>query len=319
MKLTFKLSAGRVIPERLEKKQMPKLYKHNCKLCSQPLGKPEHKSQQFCCDEHRNEWKAQRRATWSSPRLGTRYVLDCVVCTAKFTASRQDRKTCSRECRAKWLALKQMGIRRKHRNVCKLCGCEFVGDPDRTICSSECRVAHRQRRIDIKREEMLSRLPSCENCGERHRGSGRICLACCDTQREVNRTHCIRCSRLHDDPPRLSPKLCDECKPVVSKQQRQKDRYNRKQRKRLLKDSGGYEPIVRRTVFDRDKWKCQHCKCRCVHHSRERGNNQATIDHIMPLARGGTHTYANAQLLCRRCNEKKQATLTRPEQLRFIG
>ena len=33
--------------------------------------------------------------------------------------------------------------------------------------------------------------------------------------------------------------------------------------------------------------------------------DRATIDHIIPKVKGGTHTYDNLQLLCRNCNNVK--------------
>lgn len=51
----------------------------------------------------------------------------------------------------------------------------------------------------------------------------------------------------------------------------------------------------RRAVYQRDGWKCVHC-----------GNdNDLTIDHKLPVVRGGTNAIDNLQTLCRRCNLAK--------------
>ncbi len=44
----------------------------------------------------------------------------------------------------------------------------------------------------------------------------------------------------------------------------------------------------------------------------------AHVDHIVPLALGGTHTWNNVQLLCRACNGAK-GIRTNSQQLRLIG
>ena len=36
-----------------------------------------------------------------------------------------------------------------------------------------------------------------------------------------------------------------------------------------------------------------------------RAGSAPTLDHIVPLSRGGSHSYANLQACCRRCNCRK--------------
>lgn len=42
-------------------------------------------------------------------------------------------------------------------------------------------------------------------------------------------------------------------------------------------------------------WRCEICG------SRE----DITVDHIVPISKGGKSTYANTRLLCRACNSRK--------------
>ena len=58
-------------------------------------------------------------------------------------------------------------------------------------------------------------------------------------------------------------------------------------------------PEVRKYVFERDKYQC---KC-CGKTNRE---THLTIDHIIPLARGGQNDISNLQTLCRTCNQRKK-------------
>jgi 5-methylcytosine-specific restriction endonuclease McrA len=53
-------------------------------------------------------------------------------------------------------------------------------------------------------------------------------------------------------------------------------------------------PLNRRAVFLRDANRCQYCN-----------RNAENIDHVIPKAQGGTHTWENVVASCRRCNTKK--------------
>lgn len=63
-------------------------------------------------------------------------------------------------------------------------------------------------------------------------------------------------------------------------------------------------------IFERDGWVCKNCGCETPREligelQFNRCLNQPTLDHVVPLAKGGDHTRANSQLLCRRCNSSK--------------
>lgn len=59
-------------------------------------------------------------------------------------------------------------------------------------------------------------------------------------------------------------------------------------------------------VFERDRWRCHLCgiktpkSLRGTHH-----DNAPELEHIVPLSKGGPHTYANTACACRKCNHEK--------------
>ncbi len=55
---------------------------------------------------------------------------------------------------------------------------------------------------------------------------------------------------------------------------------------------------VRKYVFQRDKYQCQSC-------GKANEETNLTIDHIIPLARGGQNDISNLQTLCFTCNLQK--------------
>lgn len=80
-------------------------------------------------------------------------------------------------------------------------------------------------------------------------------------------------------------------------------------RRRSLMAEQKIEPVDAFRVYDRDGWRCQLCR-RPVDRALD-GNARMgpTLDHVVPLALGGEHSYANTQLAHRRCNLAKGAKL----------
>jgi HNH endonuclease len=61
-------------------------------------------------------------------------------------------------------------------------------------------------------------------------------------------------------------------------------------------------------VFEEAGWRCYICGCDTPRELRGKMKaNSPELDHIIPLARGGSHTRENAACACRRCNTRKWA------------
>jgi 5-methylcytosine-specific restriction endonuclease McrA len=54
--------------------------------------------------------------------------------------------------------------------------------------------------------------------------------------------------------------------------------------------------LTRREIFVRDRYTCQYCG---------KQTRDLTIDHVMPRARAGRHTWENLVSACRSCNHRK--------------
>lgn len=91
-----------------------------------------------------------------------------------------------------------------------------------------------------------------------------------------------------------------------------------KDRRRAAKRSGYVAVVHRRKIFERDGWRCQICRRRVLRSKAVPHPRAPTIDHVIPLALGGTHEPANAQLACFECNCLKSHTGV-GDQLRLIG
>ncbi|MBL1209235.1 HNH endonuclease [Geminocystis sp. GBBB08] len=59
---------------------------------------------------------------------------------------------------------------------------------------------------------------------------------------------------------------------------------------------------VRKYVYNRDNYQCQSC-------GKNTKETTLNIDHIIPLAKGGSNDISNLQTLCLKCNQKKKANI----------
>lgn len=91
--------------------------------------------------------------------------------------------------------------------------------------------------------------------------------------------YCKNCGSVFDD---LNFKLCPYCGGELA------TRYGRQPIPRQL----------RHEVFKRDGYKCREC-------GAGKDETSLEIDHIVPVAKGGTNNINNLQTLCRECNRMK--------------
>ena len=104
--------------------------------------------------------------------------------------------------------------------------------------------------------------------------------------------------------PYPNKKYCsDTCKKTI------KGRYN-SIRRRCRKYGVFYDPkVTAKAVIERDGGICQICHKKCDENDRSWGSlgpKFPTVDHIIPLAKGGTHTWGNVQCACALCNSYKR-------------
>ena len=81
------------------------------------------------------------------------------------------------------------------------------------------------------------------------------------------------------------------------------------QARRARKRGVDAERVVAVDVFDRDGWLCGICGGEVDSGLEWPDSGSASLDHIIPLSKGGTHTYANTQLAHLFCNVSKGNSL----------
>lgn len=99
------------------------------------------------------------------------------------------------------------------------------------------------------------------------------------------------------------------CSPECFDVRRQAQRRIERDKRRATKRNAFVQNVHRKKVFEADGYRCHLCgkktdKTKHVPHPKA-----PTIDHIIPLALGGTHEPVNCRTACFRCNSSKSHRL----------
>lgn len=79
----------------------------------------------------------------------------------------------------------------------------------------------------------------------------------------------------------------------------------RKSRHRARRHGVAYEWINVRKVFVRDGYRCGLCGAMTDHTAQVPSPRAPTLDHVVPMSKGGPHLYSNVQCACFECNWRK--------------
>ena len=116
---------------------------------------------------------------------------------------------------------------------------------------------------------------------------------------------CTCCSKVFDTPP-FATKPTDFCSAACAKRAKKRNKRVGKLKRSARLRGVFSESVDPFKVFDRDGWRCRLCGIKTPKSKRGSYNNNAPeLDHIIPLSKGGAHSYLNTQCACRKCNGLK--------------
>lgn len=81
----------------------------------------------------------------------------------------------------------------------------------------------------------------------------------------------------------------------------------KQEKKRALRWGVPYEPIDRAAVFARDDWKCHLCGELVDRLALFPDPDSPSLDHVVPMSRGGGHLWSNVATAHLGCNVRKGA------------
>ena len=234
-------------------------------------------------------------------------LVSCPECGTPITSRR---RWCSPRCKLR--AWTRLHPDRKYTRTCICVSCQqaFQGIKGHRYCSDICKVQARKPKqiitrvcvecsqafvVHIKTSRQQTCSPACRGIrlskvlrGKKYRATnaGIVCAEC-GKEFATSRT---------------AKRICNRCA--------QKNNNGHHEHRAKRKGSPYVYGIKPEQVFKRDHWRCQLCGCKTP--QRLRGKNQPTspeVDHIIPIARGGGHTWDNVQCACRKCNIDKRAVI----------
>lgn len=279
---------------------MPKI----CKYCGGEFVPRVRNSMEYCSIECRD--KASGRKRYTSGSVGV-----CRVCGKEFVKRYGNERICSDECRdASFRQKKHKYYKRtyiptgkaKTETKCEWCGSEANG---KKYCSKNCEEKAKWKRIKTKEfgswelyqnhrkaiqdEKRRTREEEKQKERERRTKTG-ICVVCGNTFTTLNPRQ------------RTCSKACGKTLANARK-------HNRIPKKQIID-----KDITLEALYRRDSGVCYLCGGICDWSDKDTeknicGGSYPSIDHVIPISRGGFHAWDNVRLAHLSCNIAKSDEL----------
>lgn len=248
----------------------------------------------------------------------------CATCGREFTPRARGGRPqvrCSERCRRK---VANANYIRNHAparpDVCAECGGKVEhgerGRP-RRFCSETCKMRAGNRRTRRAQEPAPKADPRpCEHCGKTFQPKRRDRRYCyggwCAQAAYQARKAAGATSRMGE-----REFTCHECwarftaKHPAARWCSHSCQIRHRSREASRRRSGNQtnDGYTDREIFERDNWTCHLCGKQLDPATDRRRPDGPTIDHVIPLSRGGTDVRANVKTACNRCNRQKAARI----------
>jgi hypothetical protein len=206
---------------------------------------------------------------------------------------------------------------------CKTCGLQFrARSSERIYCSDNCKPT----REPATRFTLLD-WKTCP-CGIWICKRGKkYCSSQCKIEAQAANGPCRNrdCRQCKSPLGYFSRKhICDQCSASNLRDRKRKERKdpNRRalnnHRHRARHYGVDYEPVKRSAIYERDAWRCGICSLKVDRRLKYPHPKSPSLDHVIPMALGGGHTYINVQCAHLICNSRKSHHGT-GDQLALIG
>ena len=255
----------------------------NQKYCSEECFSNSQKDNRVCicknCGKEFNKRnkKSYEKNIFCSKECWLEYLRNnnkryCCECGKELTF--KQKKYCSEDCRIKHITKEY---------ICNYCGKSFDSIYSKKYCSKKCQhEAFKNYAKENRIKKFISEKKVCKYCGKEF-----------NTEYKKSRVYCSI-----------------ECK---NKMRNKLSELSKGKRANLIKENGNINnDITLKKLYKRDKGICAICgeKCSYEDYINEgdifiAGKDYPSIDHVIPISKGGTHTWDNIQLAHMYCNTLK--------------
>lgn len=229
---------------------------------------------------------------------------NCLYCNKEFVTNNKLKKHCDSSCRYKgWATENKKAVWYKLR--CVTCGFEIkTKQPNHKYCSEYCR------RLDKTTVKIITLKDIQLEHDNTYLGTERECEWCGEVYLSLNAPRKY-CSDVCANNAGWALKKLRYYRKGISRSSKDKSRVNRAKRNGEVDFS-----ITLPKLYKRDKGVCYLCNTPVDYADSKydgnghyiAGNMHPSVDHVIPLASGGTHTWDNVRLAHRVCNSIKGAT-----------
>lgn len=216
----------------------------------------------------------------------------CKACGVEIDHLSPDRRYCDRECLIRHsnerLAAARKLKRRAHRaeRACLRCGTDIsLRRPNVKYCSKRCAEIVYGRRLAVALPSAICAVPECGVSFQPHRRAQRCC------------------SEKHGKLLYNRESRADGRQPPEPWTDKRRDRYHRRRAQKKATSSG--KPVLFAEIAARDNWRCHLCGVDVDPSCPWPDSMSPSLDHVLPLSKGGQHDPRNVRLAHLRCNSAK--------------
>ncbi len=296
----------------------PKKYEKCCAYCNED----------FMTNQEKQKYCSVQCRTGASRTGRTEYTKSCLYCKTEFKTIYKNNKYCSSAC-----ASRHGAALRRGEYFCEYCGQPRHSDhPNRNrFCSMECSTKYRvlqylpvklqreKEKQELKRQREIEMTRSCDFCGETFVAvniANRFCSYECCYNGALKANHdknleqfvpeqrtCLQCGVVFTTT--FEKQRCLYCSDRCAN--RHHDIEYEKKRSQQMKEAF-VEPVGLKTTYKSCNGVCGICGLPVPKVNDPASDWGPTIDHIVPLSKGGKHKKTNCQLAHRLCNSLKLDT-----------